>query len=282
MIYLILATILFSLSFGLIKEQLVSLPSEFVAFLRLCIALLFFLPFVRKINLKTHLKALAVGSIQFGIMYLCFIKAFQYLQGNEIAILTTTTPIFVGIWAAVFGEKFKPVYITSILLSVLGAVVILWQNVSFTIMLKGILLMESSNCAFALGQVLWKKYIGKTELNLMASAYLGAILMVLPFCYTNVNLLTIKLSLLQILAILYLAILPTGVGFWLWNKGAAKVKYSTLAVMNNFKIPLSVLFAVFLFHEKINIISFSIGLSIILLAVLLLYFSTKNSEKNSF
>ena len=129
--YLILATILFSLSFGLIKEQLSSLPSDFVAFARLFVATLFFIPFLRIANLKKHILALIIGVVQFGIMYMCFIKAFKYLQGNEIAILTTSTPVFVGIWASIFGEKFKPVYIFCILLSVLGAVIILWQNISF-------------------------------------------------------------------------------------------------------------------------------------------------------
>ena len=280
MIYLILATILFSFSFGLIKEQLAFLPSEFVAFARLFLATLIFLPFIKKKRLNTHIKALAIGAIQFGIMYLCFIKAFKYLQGNEIAILTTTTPIFVGIWAAIFGEKFRPVYILSILLSVIGAVIILWDNVSFSIMLKGILLMETSNCAFALGQVLWKKFIGKSELSLMASAYLGSVLLVLPFCWANVNFLSIKLSLLQILSLLYLALLPTGVGFWLWNKGSSVVKYSTLAVMNNLKIPFSILFAAWVFNEKIDLVSFLSGLAIIFLAVLLLYLSANKLDNN--
>ena len=275
MIYLIIATVLFSLSFGLIKEQLSSLPSEFVVFSRLLIATLIFFPFCKNLNIKKHLKALLIGAIQFGIMYLCFIKAFKYLQGNEIAILTTTTPIFVGIWSAILGEKFRPIYILCILLSVIGAVVILWQNISFDMLVKGILLMECSNCAFALGQVLWKKYIGKTETNLMASAYLGAVLLVIPFAVSNVNFSSLKLSIAQILSILYLAILPTGIGFWMWNKGSASVKYSTLAVMNNLKIPLGVLFSIFIFNEKINLLNFSIGSSIIIIAILVLHFYFK-------
>lgn len=275
MIYLIIATVLFSLSFGLIKEQLSSLPSEFIVFSRLLIATLIFFPFFKNLNIKKHLKALLIGAIQFGIMYLCFIKAFKYLQGNEIAILTTTTPIFVGIWSAILGEKFRPIYILCILLSVLGAVVILWQNISFDMLVKGILLIEGSNCAFALGQVLWKKHIGKTETNLMTSAYLGALLFVLPFTLANVHFPSLKLSIAQILSILYLAILPTGIGFWMWNKGSTSVKYSTLAVMNNLKIPLGVLFSILIFNEKINLINFSIGSSIIIIAILVLHFSSK-------
>lgn len=279
MSYLIVATICFSLSFGLIKEQLSTLPSEFVVFYRLLIAFLIFLPFFRKLKAKKHLTAFFIGMIQFGLMYLLFIKAFKYLQGNEIAILTTTTPVFVAIWSSVFGEKFKPVYIFCILMSVIGAGIIVWHNMTFNMIVKGILLMESCNCSFALGQVLWKKFIDENDLNLMSSAYLGAFLFVLPFSLFAVDFTNIVLTKGQIFSILYLAIIPTGVGFWLWNKGAEKVKYSTLAIVNNLKIPLGVLFSIFIFHEKINLLNFSIGSIIIILAILTLHFIQKNDNE---
>ena len=94
MIYLVIATVCFSLSFGLIKSQLAPLDSNFVVFCRLFIATLFFLPFIKKMDLKKHFLAALIGVIQFGVMYLCFIKAFKFLQGNEVALLTTTTPIY--------------------------------------------------------------------------------------------------------------------------------------------------------------------------------------------
>lgn len=275
MLYLIIATICFSLSFGLIKEQLSVLPSEFVVFCRLLIAFLIFLPFLKKLRIKKHLIAFFVGMVQFGLMYLLFIKAFKFLQGNEIAILTTTTPVFVAIWSSIFGEKFKPVYIFCILMSVIGAGIIVWNNMTFNMIVKGILLMESCNCSFALGQVLWKKFVGDNDVNLMSSAYLGAFLFVLPFSLLAVDFTNIVLTKGQIFSILYLAIIPTGIGFWLWNKGAEKVKYSTLAIMNNLKIPLGVIFAIIIFHEKIDIVNFIIGSVIILFAILVLQFVLK-------
>lgn len=276
--YLIIATICFSLSFGLIKEQLSVLPSEFVVFCRLLIAFLIFLPFFKKLSVEKHLKAFFIGMIQFGLMYSLFIKAFKFLQGNEIAILTTTTPVFVAIWSSIFGEKFKPVYIFCILMSVIGAGIIVWNNMTFNMIVKGILLMESCNCSFALGQVLWKKFVGDNDVNLMSSAYLGAFLFVLPFSLLAVDFTNIVLTKGQIFSILYLAIIPTGIGFWLWNKGAEKVKYSTLAIMNNLKIPLGVIFAIIIFHEKIDIVNFIIGSVIILFAIAVLQTVLKHEK----
>ena len=279
MVYLFLATVCFSLSFGLIKDQLSCLPSEFVVFARLLIAAIIFLPFVKKTTLKKQVYAMLIGVFQFGIMYLAFIKAFKFLQGNEVAILTTTTPVFVAIWSSIFGEKFRPIYIFCIIMSVIGAGFIVWHNMSFDMIVKGVVLMETCNCSFALGQVLWKKFIVDEDVNLMSSAYFGAFLFVLPFALSSVDFANISLSTGQMLSISYLSIIPTGVGFWMWNKGAEKVQYSVLAVMNNLKIPLGVIFAIFIFHEKINVINFAIGTLIIITAIVLLQYSLKNEKK---
>ncbi len=280
MFNLIIATICFSLSFGLIKSQLVNLPSEFVVFSRLLLASLLFLPFFKSAIIKKHLIAFFVGIIQFGLMYLCFIKAFKYLQGNEVALLTTTTPIFVAIWSTLFGARFKFIYIICILLSVLGAGIIVWQNLSFNEICRGVILMETSNCAFALGQVLWKRFITDTSAKYMASAYLGAALFVLPLVLidNNFSILT-TITLPQILSILYLAIIPTGIGFWLWNKGSVSVKYSTLAIMNNLKIPFAIIFSILIFNEKIDILNFIIGTSMIIMATIILHSAIKKDYK---
>ncbi len=275
MLYLIIATVCFSLSFGLIKDQLSILPAEFVVFCRLFFATLIFLPFLKKFNLKTHLTAMLIGVFQFGIMYLTFIKAFKYLQGNEVALLTTTTPIFVAIWSCFFGEKFKPIYILCILMSVIGAGIIVWNNLKFDIILKGVVLMETCNCSFALGQVLWKKYIGNETSNLMASAYFGALLLILPSVIFSIDFSNLIITKPQILSLLYLAIIPTGIGFWLWNKGAKMVKYSTLSVMNNLKIPFGVIFSILIFHEKIDIVNLIIGSTIIIFAIYILNYYTQ-------
>lgn len=276
MFYLIIATVCFSLSFGLIKAQLAPLDSNFVVFCRLFIAFLFFLPFVKRQFDKKLVLSAIIGMVQFGVMYLCFIKAFKFLQGNEVALLTTTTPVFVALWSCLFGERFRFIYIVCILLSVLGAGIIVWQNLRFDLIIKGVVLMEMTNCSFALGQVLWKKYVGDEDAKYMASAYLGALLLVLPFMIFSFDMLSLSLSMGQILSLLYLGLVPTGIGFWLWNKGAVLVESSALAIMNNLKIPLGVMFSIFVFHEKINLSNFIIGSLIIIFSIILLEFFMKN------
>lgn len=267
--YLIIASICFSLSFGLIKNQLAGLPSDMVVELRLLVAGLIFLPFFRKVGLKKHLLAASIGVIQFGLMYIFFIRAFKYLQGNEIVLLTTSTPILVAICSAFFGQRFKWSYLICILFSVIGAIIVIWDNVSFNFLLKGVLLMELSNFCFALGQVLWMQYIGENDVKLMSSAYLTAAVFVLPFSILNTDFATFSLTTSQSLSILYLGIIPTGIGFWLWNRGTKLVTPTTLAIMNNLKIPLGVFFALTIFNEKINFGHFVIGSVFILASIIL-------------
>ena len=74
-------------------------------------------------------------------------------------------------------------------------------------------------------------------------------------------------TILQWMSIFYLGVVPTGIGFWLWNKGAKKVNDAVLAVMNNLKIPLGIIMAFSIFNESTNIVHFSIGAMLILIAI---------------
>jgi len=279
--YLIIATVCFSLSFGLIKSQLAGVPSDMVVELRLLLAALIFLPFFKKSEGKKNLIAALIGIIQFGLMYIFFLRAFKYLQGNEIVLLTTSTPILVAICSSFFGRRFKWSYLICIIFSIIGAIIVIWDNVSFNFLLKGVLLMELSNFCFALGQVLWREYIGENDSQLMAAAYLSAAVFVFPLAVINTDFATFSLSATQWLSILYLGIIPTGIGFWLWNKGAKLVNSTTLAIMNNLKIPMGILFALGIFHERINLANFVIGSIFILTGITLSHLADKPTAQIS-
>jgi drug/metabolite transporter (DMT)-like permease len=279
MIYLIIATICFSFSFGLIKNQLSGLPADIIVELRLIVASLFFLPFLKIKALKTFLKAGLIGIIQFGLMYIFFLRAFKYLQGNEIVLLTASTPILVAICSGfIEQQRFKLVHLVSVILSVLGAVIVIWNNTRFSFLINGVLLMGLSNFCFALGQVLWRKYIGEADSKLMFAAYFTAAVFIFPIAFINTNIQIFSLNFNQWLTVLYLGIVPTGIGFWLWNKGAKLVNSTVLAVMNNLKIPMGGFFALVFFHERINLSYFIFGSSLILIGIILSSFFVFNKR----
>jgi drug/metabolite transporter (DMT)-like permease len=61
-----------------------------------------------------------------------------------------------------------------------------------------------------------------------------------------------KISADQWKAILYLGLVASGLGFFLWNKGASKTNAGTLAAFNNAVVPLAVLCSLFIFNEGKN------------------------------
>ena len=280
MIYLFLATICFSFSFGLIKSQITGLAPDCVVFFRLVFAGIIFLPFflcsIKKLKLKNIVFAALIGIIQYGIMYACFLRAFRYLQGNEIVLLTASTPMFVIIFSSIFSKKIDLRYFLCVIIAICGALIVATGTTAPKFLLRGVIFMETANITFALGQILWKKYIYEKTENLIAISYFSAACCVLPFALLD-GLTNFSASKLQWLSILYLGTIPTGIGFWLWNKGAQKVSDVLLSVMNNLKIPFGVIFAMVIFHEKTNPITFIIGSSLLIFAVIYSFTLNKNN-----
>ena len=100
MTYLWLVSFIWAFSFGLIKGNLSGLDPVFVAFARLGISLLFFLPFLhpKKTDMRLAFSLFRIGMVQFGVMYLAYIYAFQYLQAYEVALFTVFTPLYVSVY----------------------------------------------------------------------------------------------------------------------------------------------------------------------------------------
>jgi len=69
------------------------------------------------------------------------------------------------------------------------------------------------------------------------------------------------------LVLLYLGLLASGVGFFLWNVGATRVEAGILAVFNNVKIPLAVLVSLLFFREHADWLRLLCGGGIIALAL---------------
>ena len=95
MIYLITVSLVWAFSFGLIGNTLTGVDSFFVATVRLGLASLLFLPFLRVKSLTglDGLRLLGYGFIQFGLMYVSYMSAFQYLPSHLVALFSIFTPL---------------------------------------------------------------------------------------------------------------------------------------------------------------------------------------------
>jgi drug/metabolite transporter (DMT)-like permease len=272
MLYLILVSIVWGFSFIIIKGSLVSLDSSFVSFARMLLSLLIFLPFMRisGVSRLEKLQLMAMGGLQFGLMYLAYISSFHYLPAHVAALLTTTTPIFVTIFSDLYDRRMHSVSLLAALLSFAGGVVLQLPNQALSSNVYGIVLIQISNAAFAWGQVAYKRWMSsRPELknkNIFGLMYGGAILTTGGFWLISAAG-PPQIQPRQWLALLYLGIIASGLCFFLWNKGARKVGQGTLAIMNNMKIPVAVAASLAILGETTSYTRLLAGCALMLLAL---------------
>ncbi|MEO7412239.1 MAG: EamA family transporter [Opitutaceae bacterium] len=255
--YLLFVSLLWAFSFGLVK-QLTGLDGAFISAARLALALLVFLPFLRvtHIRARTVLALAGIGAVQFGFMYLAYNESFRFLKSYEIALFTLTTPILVTLLADAFDRTLRPMALFAALLAVAGGACIVVKTTAVSGALTGIALVQLSNLAFALGQVWYRRLRARPEhssfrdRDVFALLYAGAFIVTLPATYLRTDLAALPLNTANLRVLLYLGVIASGLGFFLWNLGATRVRSGTLAVMNNLKIPLAVACSILVFGEK--------------------------------
>tara|TARA_Y100000768_G_scaffold382069_1_gene361779 strand:- start:242 stop:1075 length:834 start_codon:yes stop_codon:yes gene_type:complete len=271
-IYLILVSILWSFSFGIIKYGLSGIDSSFISLMRNLIAFLFFAS-LTLYNFKKFIfdiKLILIGAIQFGLMYVLYIQSYQYLPAYLIATFTITTPIFIGIFSQLLQNKsFSLSGIFSILLVVLGSLMMRFNIVNPLDYWLGFFLIQCANICFAIGQIMFKKWYSKnTSVDIIynfSQMFFGAVLITSMFSIinsTNIGM----LNTYNLFALLFLGLFSTGFGFLAWNLGSLQVSNERLAVMNNVVIPIAIFNSFLIFGEAINPMLFVPGLVLFYLA----------------
>lgn len=275
MVYLFLVSIIWAFSFGLIKTNLTSLHPIVVTGLRLFIATLVFLPFLRmhKIPGKTRWSLFIIGGIQFGLMYIFYNISFQYLKAFEVALFTIFTPLFVTVVSNVIERKWNNPYLLTSILAIIGTAIIVHTGFSRPGMILGFVMVQLSNLCFAIGQVYYRRTMIKAgnvkDMEIFALPYLGGFVAALIVSVFYVNFSEIRITTSQWLNLIYLGALASGLGFFMWNYGARRTNIGALAIFNNLKIPLSITVSLIFFHEKTDIQSLLIGGSIVIVSLVI-------------
>ena len=256
MIYLATVSLIWAFSFGLIGSSLSGVDSFLVATLRLGVAVLIFLPFLRIKGLGKieWLRLIAYGSIQFGLMYACYMKAYQYIPSHVVAIFSILTPVYVVLIHDLMKRTVFNRYIWVALLSVLGAASIKVKSVPDGDIWIGFGLMQAAGIAFAFGQVAYRNW-KKSNAQVPDQAVFGLLAFGGFICVGGFSLLltdftAVEITLNQWQSIIYLGCVASGLGFFLWNKGATRSNPGTLAAFNNAVVPLAVIISLLVFGES--------------------------------
>jgi len=273
MLYLLIVSILWGFSFVLIKGTLVSLDSNLVSFVRMLFSFAVFIPFVRltDVRMSHKLQLMLIGGVQFGLMYVAYVASYQYLPAHVIVLLTTTTPLFVTIFNDLYARRINKTFFLAALLAVAGGIVIEFPDQVLTANLKGIVLLQLSNAAFAFGQIAYKRLMNSQRIlkdkNIFVLTYGGAVIVTGFFTMATVDYHSLSVEPHQWLVLAYLGIVASGLCFFLWNLGARKVNEGTLAVMNNLKIPIGVVTSLVILRESTDYPRLFIGCALFALAL---------------
>jgi drug/metabolite transporter (DMT)-like permease len=275
---LVVVSIIWAFSFGLIKGKLIGLDSGLVASIRLILCFLCFMPFIFRVSLlKMRLRLMVLGVVQFGIMYLAYIQSYQYLPGYLVAVFTIFTPFYVIALNTVFDKSSRDTKKlamagSAVLLSIAGAAVIVFKTPGQEEFLMGFLILQLANIAFAIGQWNYQRWADQSSnAGNMAWMYLGAALFASLVSLPQLDWVNIVISDEQIMVLLYLGVIASGLCFYLWNSGSKQVSPATLAVMNNGYIPVAVIASIVLFSEEVDLVRLIVGGGLILLSIVLSY-----------
>lgn len=274
MLQLIIVTLIWAFSFSLIGEFLAgNVDSYFSAWSRMTLALVVFSPwlFKSKEALAYRAKVAVIGAIQLGVMYLFYFKSFEYLAVPEVLLFTIFTPIYVALFAEALERRFNAHHLFWAMVSVIGAYVIRQHDVSSDALI-GFFIVQGANLCFAAGQVAYRHLNqGRAKLiepTRFADFFVGAFV-ISTIAWLLFGSLPSRVSPLNIAILIWLGVVASGIGYFLWNAGGSKVSTGTLAAMNNALIPAGLVVNLIFWNKPIDLITTSVGGAIIIFAVVM-------------
>ena len=268
--YLFAVTLLWAFSFSLIGVYLAGqVDAWFSVLIRVALAALVFLPFLKKTPTPLACKLMLIGALQLGVMYGFYYHSFLFLSVPEVLLFTVMTPLYITLLNDALNKQFNPQFFIVAFIAVLGAITIRYENLDSNF-LVGLLLVQGANISFAIGQVTYKRLMLNKQLDdktVFGWFFIGA-LIVASACYAlfgDLNKLPSTSTQWGIL--IYLGIVASGLGYFMWNKGATLVNVGALAVMNNLLIPAGIIVNVLIWNRDADLLRLSIGAGVMLFAL---------------
>ncbi|WP_375056393.1 carboxylate/amino acid/amine transporter [Zobellella sp. DQSA1] len=264
MSYLVFVTLLWAFSFSLIGVYLAgAVDSYFSVLSRVALAALLFLPLISwRQPPRLVLGLMACGAVQLGIMYLFYYQSFLLLTVPEVLLFTVLTPLYVTLIYDLLNRRFNPGYLLTAALAVLGALVIRFDGITDAYLL-GFAVVQGANLSFALGQVGYKVLMERyprhpPQHKLFGYFYLGALLVVVP-AWLLLGTDRYPTTGLQWGILLWLGLGASGLGYFLWNKGATRVNAGALAIMNNALVPAGLVVNLLIWNREADLLRLGLG-----------------------
>lgn len=274
MFYLSAVTLLWAFSFSLIGVYLAGqVDSWFSVWMRVALAAVVFLPFLnfRQVTKLLAIKLMVIGGIQLGLMYCFYYQSFLLLSVPEVLLFTVLTPIYVTLVYDLFKGRFSFWYLVTAAIAVAGAMVIKFSGVNENFLL-GFIVVQGANLCFAIGQVAYKVVMENEQSSLPQHTvfgyfYLGALVVASIAFLLMGNIEKLPTTNLQWGILVYLGLVASGLGYFIWNKGACLVNAGALAVMNNALVPAGLVVNILIWNRDVDVTRLLLGGGVIMLSL---------------
>jgi drug/metabolite transporter (DMT)-like permease len=218
---------------------------------------------------KTVKNGLILGLFNNAIYLSCTFTALQYISPSWVIIIVSCSPFITAIFAPIFRlEKFSVKKFCAVMIGFFGVYMIIGRNLT-NANLIGILLAAAGTISFVAG-TLYFKYSGteqsKAALNFWQSIMGAAILLPLSLWFYPEN--GIEFSPVSMLAILYLVVVVTIAGMFLWFYLIKKSGAATASIYHLINPFFGVFLSYIIFGSKIMPMDF-IGLIVVAGAIIL-------------
>ena len=274
MFYLSAVTLLWAFSFSLIGVYLAGqVDSWFSVFMRVALASVVFLPFLKfkQVPKKLIVQLMSIGGIQLGLMYCFYYQSFLLLSVPEVLLFTVFTPIYVTLIYDLLKARFSPWYLVTAAIAVAGAVFIKFAGINENFVI-GFFVVQGANLCFAIGQVAYKYVMENQSVELPQRTvfgyfYLGALVVATIAFALLGNPSKLPTTSLQWGILIYLGVIASGLGYFVWNKGACLVNAGALAIMNNALVPAGLIVNIVIWNRDVDVARLTIGGIIILFSL---------------
>lgn len=288
MSYLIGVTALWAFSFSLIGVYLSGQVDSYLAVLiRILLASLIFAPFLRPRAIPARLRwqLMAIGAIQLGLMYIFFYRSFLLLPVPEVLLFTIFTPIYITLLDDLMQKRLSPFYLLTAAIAVIGAAIIRYDGISDGFWL-GFAVVQGANLCFAIGQVAYRHVAPQlpediAHRHVFGWFYLGALALVVVMFLLFGSTDKLPSQPVHFVVLGWLGIIASGLGYFLWNKGATRVDAGTLAIMNNALVPAGLLVNLLIWNREADLARLALGGTIIVAALAINRLWARQREQKS-
>ena len=255
------------------------IPPVTITAIRFFIGGLLLLPFALKepklyknFNYSIAGKILLVGILNVAISMVFLQLSVFYGKAVLAAIIFSANPVFVGLFSILLEkERLSKVNILGLTIGLLGLVLIIISEESLFRdsgnMLLGIMFGILSGVVFALYTVLSKKYvkeIGSFKLNSFAFLS-GSFILLIIAIFFNIDI-AFEINRSNTLSLLYLGIIVTGIGYYLYFEGLKNLSTSKGAMIFYMKPVIAGILAYIFLGETLTFMQI-LGFAIVILGI---------------